>query len=104
MARKYYNASYNVTKGTNGVKVCFFYTKFIDGTIPVLNYFVLKTLQVRVRTTPPDGLSSVKKSKPLFRGPVLLKKSEPSLRGEGINTHTLEPDQGPETTHRIFSK
>ena len=29
-----------------------------------------------------------KKPKPLSRGPVLLKKSEPSLRGEGINTHT----------------
>ena len=25
---------------------------------------------------------------PLFRGPVLLKKSEPSDRGDGINTHT----------------
>ena len=52
-----------------------------------INYFVLKTLQVRVRTTPSDVLSSVKKSKPLFRGPVLLKKSEPSFRGEGMNTH-----------------
>ena len=37
---------------------------------------------------PPDVLSSVNKSKPIFRGPVLLKKSEPSLRGEGRNTHT----------------
>ena len=36
----------------------------------------------------PDVLSSVNKSKHLFRGLVLLKKSEPSLRGEGINTHT----------------
>ena len=54
-----------------------------------LNYFVLKSLQVGVRTTTPDVLSSVKKLRPLFRGPVLLKKSEPSLRGEGINTHTL---------------
>ena len=53
-----------------------------------LNYFVLKTLQGRVRTTPPDVLSSVKKSKHLFRGPVLLKKSEPFLRGEEINTQT----------------
>ena len=53
-----------------------------------LNYFVLKTLQARVRTTPPDVLSSVKKLKPLLRGPVLLKKSEPSLRVEWINTHT----------------
>ena len=53
-----------------------------------LNYFVLKTPQVRVRTTPPDVVSSVKKLKPLLRGPVLLKKSRPSLRGEGINTHT----------------
>ena len=60
---------------------------------PSLNYFVLKTLQVRVRTTPPDVLSSLKKFNPLFRGPVLLKKIEPSLRGEGINTHT----------HDIFS-
>ena len=54
-----------------------------------LNYFVLKTLQVKVRTTPPDVLSLLKKSKPLFRGPVLLKKSEPSFWGEGINTHTV---------------
>ena len=28
------------------------------------------------------------KMKPLIRGQVLLKNSEPSLRGEGINTHT----------------
>ena len=52
-----------------------------------LNYFVMKTPQVRVRTTPPNVLSSVKKLKPIFRGPVLLKTSEPSLRGEGTNTH-----------------
>ena len=42
-----------------------------------------------VHTTPPDVLSSVKKLKLLCRGPVLLKKSEPSLRGEGINIHTV---------------
>ena len=41
-----------------------------------LNYFELKTLQVRVHTTPPDVLSLVKKSKLLFRGQVLPKKSE----------------------------
>ena len=52
-----------------------------------LNYFVLKTLQVWVRTTHPDVLSSVKKLKPLFRCQVLLKKGEPSLRGERINSH-----------------
>ena len=51
--------------------------------------FVLNTLQVRVHTTPPDVLSSVKKLKPLFRGPVLLKKCEPSLRGEWINTQGI---------------
>ena len=50
---------------------------------------MLKTIQVTVYTTPPDVLSSVKKLKPLFRGPVLLKKGEPALRGEGINTRTL---------------
>ena len=33
-----------------------------------------------------------KKLKPLFRGPVLLKKSEPFLRGEWINTHTCTTD------------
>ena len=53
-----------------------------------LNYFVLKSLQVRVRTTPPNVLSSVKKLKPLLRGSVLPKKSEHSLWGEGINTQT----------------
>ena len=49
---------------------------------------MLKTLQVRVCTNPPDVLSSVNKLIPLFRGPVFLKKSKPSLRGEGINTQT----------------
>ena len=64
-------------------------------------YFVLKTPQVGVRTTPPDVLSSTNKSKPLFRGPVLLKNGEPSLRREGINTqtHTSQfPTRDPLTT------
>ena len=51
-----------------------------------LNYFVLKTFPVWVCTTHPDVLSSVKQSKPLFRGPVLFKKSEPFLQGDKINT------------------
>ena len=42
---------------------------------------MLKTIQVRVRTSTPDVLSMVKKLKPLFRGQVLLKKIEPALRG-----------------------
>ena len=36
---------------------------------------------IRWCTTPPDVLRSVNKSKHLFRGPVLLKKSEPFLWG-----------------------
>ena len=51
-----------------------------------LNYFVLKTLQAWIRTTHPDVLIKLKKLKPLSRGPVLLKKVEPPLLGEGITT------------------
>ena len=49
---------------------------------------MLKTFQDWASTTP-DVLSSVMKLKPLCRGPILLKKSEPSLRGKGINTQTV---------------
>ena len=52
-----------------------------------LNYFVLKTIHVWVCTTT-TVLSYVKKTKPLSKDQGLLLKCEPSVRGEGIDTHT----------------
>ena len=54
-----------------------------------LNLLMLKTLQVWVRTTPPDVISSVLNLKPISKGPVLLKKCATSQLGEGIHIHTL---------------
>ena len=51
-------------------------------------YFVLKTFQFLVRTTPLDAFSLVNKLKPLFGGPGLLKKCYLPFWVEGITTHT----------------
>ena len=71
-SEKVFLYSQSLIKVRSGQGIAYFWLTNIDS----LNYFVLKTLQGWVRTSPPNVLSSVKKSKPLFRGPVILKKCD----------------------------
>ena len=58
-----------------------------------LNYFLLKTFQVWVRTTHPDVLSLVKNQNLYL---------EASVRGKGINTHTTNQKKKKSVTYALI--